>query len=1715
MYVNQIDNIIDKILDKLYFDGLSKDKTFQTIVNGNKINYVEYREEINNFIKNFVDNIDTSEIQKLVNIKENIHLIMQIITRYVAYYYFLAIAYYYTGTVKDYRNNLIQYSKLQENSTFNIRNFFDTENNYQLVYFYKIIKDSTKILLMTELQKKTLDPYEYKDTINFLNGLGKEYIDNYLLMIINETAKIIDKSKKSTDTEVDIRVEINVHNLLKTIVFGEIYRNQDHKLVLSILNDIEENKAEYTYIDVIVESDEPTDFESFREIFLGDDNIEVISRDLFELVNNNNKIPIILSNEGKNNNLIRLNMITPIIDDFLRYHRDSERLEVTDEKNIAAPPLVSTNNAKNVQLALLYQQRKKKENTKAQLIINKIDGISDIYSENVKSNPELEKNIKKYFYGPLSYRKAVLINYLDEVFVVKKIRDMGRRAIEGNEYYLELVHINSRAYFNFKDFKNYGTSVNIQSDTPINVLRYSNIESLTQVPYLEVDMHTIVTDEMINMVGMALGPFETKPSGPIQCIRKENMIDIRSVTIQYPSNDGIKTLKTEDGYKMFLTIVKHFYVDTISFKSQPVMFYHDWTEISKLNPDIMSKVIYWVYDIEKDKFEMDTYENIKGTHFQEIIKFMNSKIYDSIIDLLYKRLAKLISGHTDLSIHSINSLVESFSDIYRLFLRNDDKANIIIREYLKKLIPIASQIKEIPENEKMPVPSFEIVPKISFFQIKIDAIDPTHPQEYIKLEMISKPEETESAMYKLNSKCQHEIEWKELNQYKKQGINAYNMAITQFIAKYVLETTGLEFVCKVCGQLIPIKQYVQDGAFDNTTQKFVTNYVHADLPLEEMKEYANYKLAIKYLDGLVNRVSLITNTNALTGPGKSAKTTRKALVKNILDLLIKHNTINLKKKTSNEERIDQMSKKFHVNKDLDNFFFFEFNDDLFNFTADETPSQADLRRFKFNNVLLYFILIFILELNGPQVIMMNYDKIANVYTFLKFGDKIFGDLLIKKNINNIETTPITNYPILCYLLFSISYFLIKYKLWYHPAAGKKTFDPTIQRVIIHSFVDMINSILIDASLIRDDYVYMLSIGKIYGQLNNLFKNNEVIHLLKHQHSKYSGKSAEEQTKPEESVIKTYYIAKAKKGKLVPYIIPNPKISSGIIFPDYSALVYKKISHNTNYTNCKTGDYIGDFHNWSVKDMDIKCTKCNILGKDASVEYDSTLDSYYFNLQKIADRRCISGKIHDFVAKEGEFVCSFCKRKQGEKYTKKELDELAHNLMKMANEQIEKTLEAARHEKEKINDAEEKRRNMFKELSKQYEKEGKDILYGQMGHTVDLLIKKMEKLIGVDTNVDIGKHPVYLDNDLYIIDKAYDDAPFKEPIIFKQSENRIIFRENHPFFKTDVYYYVDSRGTPVDVFYQAVSLQLIGYKEKFKDYVTVKKTDNYLKISPSIKNRLLTLGYPSKYLDITDHFNKNRRFFTDVKENYYQILTSLIKEHVDRIRSITDKIISMIYLIKNYQSHPPEESPVSQVSKEIDTIVSKFNKMLENLNIGENNTVFDDWQDIRDLFKYQKVDWQKTSIKVNLENMFVNTDLINYYDIAGNIIFYYLINNLLIVLESNKEHITKVNISQMYIEITNYVYNLYNTDSYKNSHEYKRFMYLLNSSGMMIDLLRRGQGLQAQQMEEDIEDVEGEIGEMEEEEVMDELEDLREEAEALDIENPDEDEEFQETAIYED
>ncbi len=437
--------------------------------------------------------------------------------------------------------------------------------------------------------------------------------------------------------------------------------------------------------------------------------------------------------------------------------------------------------------------------------------------------------------------------------------------------------------------------------------------------------------------------------------------------------------------------------------------------------------------------------------------------------------------------------------------------------------------------------------------------------------------------------------------------------------------------------------------------------------------------------------------------------------------------------------------------------------------------------------------------------------------------------------------------------------------------------------------------------------------------------------------------------------------------------------------------------------------------------------------------------------------------------------------------------------------------------EQINIEEKNSESLVQELLANFKSEFSNKTYGTMSTLINNFISLAEELIGPNVNLELGKLPVYLSDTMYIIDHAYDGSVFQEPIILSENENKIVFKENHPFFKTDVFYYTDNRSTQIDVFYHAVTLKLLGYKEKHRDYVLTKKSNNYLQISQSLKDRLLLIGYDTKYIDIGDIFMKNTKTYTDVNENYFNILDNLIREHIFKMKSIVDKFASIIYKVKNFIEDTTEEQIFLQTTQHINLIINKYNKTIRNLNIGENNKAFDNWNFIRNYLSYEKINWSETNIRVT-ENLFINSDIINYYDVTSSIIMYYLISQLINIVNSNTERINKINIIQLIIELVNYVFGLYNIDAYKNLMEIKRFNYLLNGSDMLIDLLRKGQGLdQSKQIEDQLDDVNPDIDEIAPtDEQQEELDDLKEEADALDVETEyyeDENEDYAEGGDY--
>jgi hypothetical protein len=332
---------------------------------------------------------------------------------------------------------------------------------------------------------------------------------------------------------------------------------------------------------------------------------------------------------------------------------------------------------------------------------------------------------------------------------------------------------------------------------------------------------------------------------------------------------------------------------------------------------------------------------------------------------------------------------------------------------------------------------------------------------------------------------------------------------------------------------------------------------------------------------------------------------------------------------------------------------------------------------------------------------------------------------------------------------------------------------------------------------------------------------------------------------------------------------------------------------------------------------------------------------------------------------------------------------------------------------------------------------------------------------------------------------------------------MFFKENEPYFKTDVYYYTNHKSGATDVFYHAETLRLLGYKEKQKDYVALKRNLNFLKMIPSTKHKLTFLSYETRYINVT----KDIQAETKEKsiEKLYRIFDSLIRNHIRNLKNIITGIKTVMSRITNFDNLDLQLFAEKERDHSLYHMIMKHSKNIKDIEL---NDAFSQWRVLQEELSFQSVEWDKINLHIDLENEIVIMDLINDYDITSNILMYYLTNEMIKIIDANPNKVTQGYIVRAFIDIINYFYSQYNYDNVKNNLEIKRFEYILNASDMLIDMMKKGQGLDTTlekgvESDEEIANnrvIQGETseGDAEEEQVLDDVE----ASEALDAEGVD-------------
>ena len=1630
MYINKIDDLIDKIMDEFYSSIILKNDLIKKIYNEKTC--IKYQREINNLLVEYFKTINFTEINELVKNNESSHTVIETIKRYITIYFFLTLGFYYKEKDDMFINSIIEFSQNQLGYDLKIDNFFNSESNSLIVKYYFIVKNILQILNSDQQKLEILKKkHDIIEVVNLFkkHSLTKEFIDNVF--------RLNDK----------ITVNIQCHNIIKTLIILELYKSNERNDFFAILEMTENLEGEYTFIDIVVPTQKTLDYESIESVLEKKDILNGMATKLWKFLQDHlNKTTFIdtqKSVEQKIIDLIESGIVCPICDDFLLYHKQSEKYDRHEEDSI-----------------------KKKEDTKIKYIVNKIDFSSKLYSDSSKSDSNIHDNIKKHFSVPLMDKKAILVNNEEDIKIINKYTKFGKKSVEINDFYQDLINYKSYPYINFKEFEKNGFSISV-NDT-VNVLRYVSVSKTGD--FRQTDNNYIQTRSgssfmVLNVVGFLI-PTNTKG---LNCIKTKELINITELI---------------PGKKNGVELATEFLQDTGKHDSS----------------------VYWIFNPEYDKIKMDTYEQSANFSSSEQIKIIVSKLYDNIVLELYDQILEKIEKIKPLNLNSAYKILEKAK-----------KSKLNIHEKSELYTKLEYKIFELLENVTVTYDKESDI----LYGISGDIVELYKYKRNIEEEILSVTINTNSVKiqnkYSIDddyenissSTCQHNISQERIINLQKTNPGKYSDAMFEFTQQYVTENGEHEYMCKSCSSLLNIKKYVPDGSFNDITGQYIAFATPLDIQLEDIEEYDKYKNILRGVDKFIDKIANISGIQYYTGVTYTSKSRRKTLVKDTIDLILLNNQ---SFKKIYDERNAEATKLYNINRNLSEFYVFSLDNNVFVYSSKDKDQYKPT---KMNNIITYILILLILDINENQLMYIGNNKkgVCNFSFFTKLYSTFFGSLkIIINDANDVDF--ITNYKVLCYIIYILSCVTSQY-IWYYELEDptkRKSHLPVIQKTVIHTIVDMFNGI-IEMSKTNNNRLYEILMTKYFKKLKMFYKNDEIYlrlennfrtltlnnvnvkELNKNDHKKLSGKYMEQEFN------NTSYAS---------YIHPKILISS-------RQHKYIKPDIMTNLTNCVDGKFHkwsvinGKYNNWTVKPEDniLKCVHCGVKITEINLSKDveqSIYKNYKFTrLKEISTRICsFDGSNHLFVYEniKGEFrICSKCKKYENHEYLKDELLEL------------EKSIEIynINNIKEQINNMNVIKNNDFyydneyKTLLKNIENEYKNTKNNDDNSFINELIEEIYSIVGNDSS----SKDMFLKDNAYIINHDQYGSKLDKPVVLTDRDNKIYYKNNHPFFNTDVIYYSTYKNGKIDIFYDASTKLLLGYKEESKNFVNQKNKDkeNKLIINYSLLNKLKYMGYTNQFINIKEKYDNIKsgqdELEIDVIELTKNIFNQIMEERLNNLKKLIVEFQRILYNMlfeKTGELNTIGGEESEYFDDKFKSLIFKYSKKINDFTDSDKhgqNNIFGNWNIVKDSILPKQI---MTDLNFDIDNnKIINVSYINKLDTQGNLLLFYIVKEFIKMFKYNENKFLKMELINFLYEFIDILYNYFNEDKIMENINIKGILYLVRSTTYKDELINIDKSL--------INVITGEYIDNSQpvtEEEVEALEDMKEEAESLDIEGDESD-----------
>lgn len=1539
--INRIDTFIDDELNYL-FEAIYKSPTMTKVFK--EPNFIKFQREINEFMESHTKNIDIKQLKEFVKTNDAVYEIVETIKRYAAIYIFLTIGYNYKSNENMYMSNVIEFTQHQKNYNYRIKNFFNSDNNSIIIKYNQMVHNIVTILNADKPKLEILKKKpEFIEVIKILNELGADYVKTNFY---NENKQIVG------------------HNIIKTLVVRLLYKVNEKKDFFRLLEMVENLEGDVIFINIVVPKHDYLDYNTIEQLTDVVQSDKFLAKYLWEFIENSEIVSSEITKDQKITRLFDTQIVYPIVDDFLLFHRDSEKYE-----------------------GKMKNRDKKKSVTKINYIVNKIDLASELYSDKVVNNPKLHSEVIKKFH-PLTYRKAISVNYRENLEILQGYARREMLSAENLELFRDLKAYNSYPYVNFKAFENGGFGIDVEKT--YDAMRYVSIadKGPFQQKKHNIAQFRVVSKGMIgNVVGIAI------PSSlrSIKCLRRMDFININEISDKLISNNQVLTKYSPEFRKVFE------YLKTILFK------------VKKHESSIV-----WTFD-KKD-----------NENFEDHAKDEVAALYDNLVKELIQYILDEIDKREDWDLPTLERFIKR-------------KQRIFPQENIFSII-------ETDVYNKIPriVPTYDASEDNVYGLLNEDTMKKEEPKPpnkvpsfVIDVSGLTRAIIQEEKEY-VDGVCQHNVSWDMLIQKQRRNPQQYIEDLNAFVQQYVMENVDGNYICKSCGFQINLRKYVIEGTFDDDLQRFIPFSSPLLMPLEDIREYSKYAKAIRDLNKIMNAIADRTGLSFISSSNVMSVTLKRNIIKNTIDLIIANNN---RLKKINLKRRERVGKLYGVGNET-RLYTFDFDNSILEYSE---QSKDIFQYIKYNNVMVYLVLNIMLELNESHLInIQSQKKDCGFKAFEKLFNTLFNNLKLRYNSKG-DTSYITKYKNLCFVMYVFGCSMAYSRLWKlkdEATMKMKVAWSIMIKEFIHTFVDIFNSIMETTDQDNNSLLFTTVTVKMIKRLETIFSDAGVYSIIKGHNRKreieqrrigadMEGVSFEMTLDP-----KDYFVHFG-----IPYRVPRPPTR---YYPPTKPVIFEKYTKISSLSNCPSGEFHKFFVNKTDKGAYYECSNCGFIVKNGSKQdvknnTDIVKNYVYLILKEIAQTKCpVDGVSHKFE----RGVCTKCNHGIDDNYTQIELDKLNKNLTKIKNESYQNIVKLETDKQANIKGNLEYNRKVYASIEKKYNKDT----------NLDF-VDRFTKLVFNVVGKDIGVSNQLVDN-TYIIDHDHQGLTLNKPIVITDA-SKISYKQNHPFFKTNVIYFTNYKPTKVDIFYDSTTNILLGYKEDNRDFVTVNNADRKIKIEYSILNKLKLMGYQSNFIDLTLKFRERITRHHTTPQYADQILNELINALV------SERITNLKKVIYNFQTvYTQILTQTKKLINENDYFTTELNKLVNSYirkldQIGYNEKIFKHWKGVYRGIHMENIDHQK--VIRNFENpmkdkLIINTYYLTKNDHHGNMILYYLVSEFENLINSIEDNYTKATIVRFIMEFVNIMFDEFNLERYRYIPDVKVFEYLLHIGKVDRDIL---------------------------------------------------------------